>query len=89
MPALASCAVRQADACYGADKHGASGHGQVSVDNIDRDLFGKGLRGAMYRPSDNTQHRYLTAAHDLVRGVYEDNLVRGVPAPPLPAELNR
>ena len=49
---------------------------QVSVDNIDRDLFGRAVRGAMYQPSDATLHRHKTVAHDLVRAAYADDLVR-------------
>ena len=49
---------------------------QVSVDNIDRDLFGRAVRGAMYQPSDGTLHRHRAAAHDLVRAAYADDVVR-------------
>ncbi len=52
-------------------------HGwQVNVDNIDRDLFGRAVRGAMYQPSDEAAHDMRTAAHDIMHSAYQDNLVR-------------
>lgn len=49
---------------------------QVNVDNIDRDLFGRNVRGAMYQPVDETLDKYKKAAHEIVRAIYADNVVR-------------
>ncbi len=49
---------------------------QVSVDNIDTDLYGREIRGAMFQPSDQANDRILAKAHDLVRAAYADALVR-------------
>ena len=49
---------------------------QVNVDNIDRDLFGRNVRGAMYQPVDETLDKYKKAAYDLVRAAYAENVVR-------------
>ena len=48
---------------------------QVNVDNIDRDLFGRNVRGAMYQPVDETLDKYKKAAYEIVRAVYADNVV--------------
>ncbi|KAK9909403.1 hypothetical protein WJX75_001741 [Coccomyxa subellipsoidea] len=47
---------------------------EVNVDNIDRDLFGRAVKGAMYQPSDETSHDMRMAAHNLMLSAYEDNL---------------
>lgn len=52
---------------------------QVNVDNIDRDLFGRAVKGAMYQPSDETSHDMRMAAHNLMLSAYEDNLVSSCP----------
>ena len=49
---------------------------QVNVDNIDRDLFGRNVRGAMYQPVDETLDKYKNAAFDVVRAAYDANVVR-------------
>ena len=49
---------------------------QVNVDNIDRDLFGTQIRGAMYQPVDETLDKYKKAAYVIVRDAYADNVVR-------------
>lgn len=49
------------------------------MDNIDRDLFGRAVRGAMYQPSDEAAHDMRMAAHDLMHSAYQDNLVRSWP----------
>ena len=51
---------------------------QVNVDNIDRDLFGRNVRGAMYQPVDETLDKYKRAAYDIVRAAYDDNVVRSL-----------
>ena len=48
---------------------------QVNVDNIDRDLFGRNVRGAMYQPVDETLDKYKKASYDLVRAAYAENVV--------------
>ena len=48
----------------------------MNVDNIDRDLFGRHVRGAMYQPVDETLDKYKKAAYDLVRAAYIENVVR-------------
>ena len=48
---------------------------QVNVDNIDRELFGRNVRGAMYQPVDETLDKYKKASYDLVRAAYADNVV--------------
>ena len=47
----------------------------MNVDNIDRDLFGRNVRGAMYQPVDETLDKYKKAAYDIVRAAYDDNVV--------------
>lgn len=48
----------------------------MNVDNIDRDLFGQSVRGGMYQPVDETLDKYKKAAHEIVRAIYADNVVR-------------
>ena len=48
---------------------------QVNVDNIDSDLFGRNVKGAMYQPVDETLVKYKKAAYDIVRAAYDDNVV--------------
>ena len=45
------------------------------MDNIDRELFGRNVRGAMYQPVDETLDKYKKAAYEIVRAVYADNVV--------------
>ena len=49
---------------------------QVAVDNIDADLFGRGVRGGSFQPSDNTMHAIKTQAIGMLHEAYEHNLVR-------------
>ena len=60
---------------------------QVNVDNIDMDLFGRNVRGAMYQPVDETLDKYKKAAFDIVRAAYDDNVVSATPATPCTAVL--
>ena len=46
------------------------------MDNIDRDLFGRNVRGAMYQPVDETLDKYKKASYNLVRAAYAENVVR-------------
>lgn len=45
------------------------------MDNIDSDLFGRNVKGAMYQPVDETLVKYKKAAYDIVRAAYDDNVV--------------
>ncbi|KAK9817111.1 hypothetical protein WJX72_009705 [[Myrmecia] bisecta] len=45
---------------------------EVSVDNIDADLFGKGIKGGMWQPSDESLHRLRTAMYGLLGAAYEE-----------------
>ena len=56
---------------------------QVTVDNIDADLFATGIRGGMFQPADQTLHRVRTATHDLVRAAFADSLARAARTLPL------
>ena len=56
---------------------------QVNVDNIDRDLFGRNVKGAMYQPVDETLDKYKKAAYEIVWEAYVDNLVSVPPQFPL------
>ena len=47
---------------------------EVTVDNIDADLFGSTLPGGSWQPSDATWHRIKSAAADIVKSAYADNL---------------
>ena len=51
---------------------------QVSVQNIDEDLFGSGgsNEGAMYQPSDRSYTRIKKSAQDIVREAYAEDMVR-------------
>lgn len=49
---------------------------QVAVDNIDADLFGRGVRGGSFQPSDNTMHAIKTQAIGMLHEAYDQNLVR-------------
>ena len=49
---------------------------QVSVDNIDADLFGRGVRGGSFQPSDNTMHAIKTQAIGMLTEAYDKDLVR-------------
>ncbi|CAD7703964.1 unnamed protein product [Ostreobium quekettii] len=47
---------------------------EVNVDNIDEDLFGRGLKGGMFQPSDIGQHKMLMEIHKMLREAYADCL---------------
>ncbi|CAD7702334.1 unnamed protein product [Ostreobium quekettii] len=47
---------------------------EVNVDNIDEDLFGRGLKGGMFQPSDVGQHKMLLEIHELLNEAYADCL---------------
>lgn len=49
---------------------------QVNVDNIDRDLFGRSVRGAMYQPADRTFDKLKISAHKILHQAYAENVVR-------------
>lgn len=49
---------------------------QVSVDNIDADLFGRGLRGGSFQPSDDTLHAIKSQAIALLTEAYDKDMVR-------------
>lgn len=51
------------------------------MDNIDRDLYGRNVRGAMYQPVDETLDKYKKAAYDVVRAAYDDNVVSPLVTP--------
>jgi hypothetical protein len=45
---------------------------EVSVDNIDADLFGRGIRGGFFQPSDQSLHELRTAMYDIMREAYAE-----------------
>ncbi|KAK9845482.1 hypothetical protein WJX81_007602 [Elliptochloris bilobata] len=47
---------------------------EVTVDNIDADLFNTSIRGGMFQPADQMLHRLRTATYDLVRAAFADSL---------------
>lgn len=49
---------------------------QVSVANIDENLYGREIPGAMFQPSDQKWTRIKKKALDLVRLAFADALVR-------------
>lgn len=49
---------------------------QVSVDNIDADLFGKGVRGGSFQPSDDNMHDMKCQAIAMLHEAYDKDLVR-------------
>ena len=49
---------------------------QVSVDNIDADLFGRGVRGGSFQPSDDTMHLIKSQAIVMLHDAYDQNMVR-------------
>ena len=49
---------------------------QVSVDNIDADLFGRGVAGGGFQPSDDTMHLIKSQAIVMLRDAYDQNMVR-------------
>lgn len=49
---------------------------QVSVDNIDQDLFRTGVRGGSFQPSDDTLHAIKSKAIHLLTDAYQKDLVR-------------
>lgn len=42
------------------------------MDNIDEDLFGKGLKGGMFQPSDKGQHKLIMEIHAQLKEAYEE-----------------
>ena len=48
---------------------------QVSVDNIDADLFGRAMRGGSFQPSDDTMHLIKSQAIVMVHDAYDQNMV--------------
>ncbi len=52
---------------------------QVSVDNIDADLFGRGVRGGSFQPSDDTLHAIKSQAITLLTEAYDKDMVRTTP----------
>lgn len=61
---------------------------QVSVDNIDQDLFRTGVRGGSFQPSDDTLHAIKTKAISLLNDAYQKDLVC-THTPPVPSQLAR
>ena len=55
---------------------------QVSVDNIDADLFGRGVRGGSFQPSDDTLHAIKSQAITLLTEAYNKDMVRTAPCMP-------
>lgn len=55
---------------------------QVSVDNIDADLFGRGVRGGSFQPSDDTLHAIKSQAIALLTEAYDKDMVRTTPCMP-------
>ena len=47
---------------------------EVTVDNIDADLFGSTLPTGAWQPSDATWHRIKSSAAEIVKSAYSDNL---------------
>ena len=60
---------------------------QVTVDNIDADLFNTSVRGGMFQPADQMLHKLRTATYDLVRAAFDDCLARPNSAAPFPIFL--
>ena len=54
---------------------------QVAIDNIDADLFGRGVRGGFFQPSDAMLHKIRNAMYDILREAYAEDLVRSKPEP--------
>lgn len=54
---------------------GASLCAQVAIDNIDADLFGRGVRGGFFQPSDAMLHKIRMAMYDILREAYAEDLV--------------
>lgn len=55
---------------------------QVSVDNIDADLFGRGVRGGSFQPSDDTLHAIKSQAITLLTEAYDKDMVRTITCMP-------
>lgn len=47
---------------------------EVSVDNIDADLFGRNVRGGSFQPSDDTLHAIKSQAIGMLAEAYEKNM---------------
>ena len=52
---------------------------QVAIDSIDADLFGRGVRGGFFQPSDAMLHRIRTTMYDILREAYAEDMVRRLP----------
>ena len=52
---------------------------QVAIDSIDADLFGRGVRGGFFQPSDAMLHRIRTTMYDILREAYAEDMVRSLP----------
>lgn len=48
----------------------------MAIDNIDADLFGRGVRGGYFQPSDAMHHKIRSAMYEILRDAYADVLVR-------------
>ena len=46
------------------------------MDNIDADLFGRGVRGGSFQPSDETLHAIKSQAITLLTEAYDKDMVR-------------
>lgn len=53
---------------------------QVAIDNIDADLFGRGVRGGFFQPSDAMLHKIRVTMHDILREAYAEDLVSSKPS---------
>eukprot|EP00210_Caulerpa_lentillifera_P004339 g4138.t1 len=47
---------------------------EVNVDNIDEDLFGQGLKGAMFQSSDTSTHKMLIKCYEIMNKAYQESL---------------
>lgn len=52
----------------------------MAIDNIDADLFGRGVRGGFFQPSDAMHHKIRCAMYDILRDAYAEDLVRPPPS---------
>ena len=48
----------------------------MAIDNIDADLFGRGVRGGFFQPSDAMMHKIRSAMYTILREAYAENMVR-------------
>jgi len=47
---------------------------EITTDNIDEDLFGRGLEGGMFQPCDSSMHKLLTKCYELMWDAYQESL---------------